>query len=99
MDTDTAPSVNRIHGTGSKPKHKLETLKTDIHDKKCFRCVRQGYFAKDLSCPARDQTCRKCGKIGHCVKWCMAKSKSGRRTRESSDAGFWIRKRHERVCI
>ena len=48
MDTETAPSVNRIHGTGSKPKHKVETVKTDKHDKKCFRCGKQGHFAKDL---------------------------------------------------
>ena len=31
----------------------------------CFGCGRDGHFAGDKSCPARDQACRKCGKTGH----------------------------------
>ena len=75
MDTETAPSVNRIHGNNGKQKRKGENVKSD---KKCYRCGKQGHFARDLSCPARDQNCRKCGQIGHFMKCCMTKPKSNK---------------------
>ena len=31
----------------------------------CYGCGRERHFAGDKKCPALDQACRKCGKIGH----------------------------------
>jgi len=41
---------------------------------KCFRCGHGDHYAKDSKCPARKETCRKCGKIGHFQAQCRSKS-------------------------
>ena len=33
--------------------------------KMCFTCGKDGYFSRDKRCPARGETCRKCGSISH----------------------------------
>ena len=40
---------------------------------KCFRCGREGHHAKDKECPARNETCRKCNKVGHFQAQCRTK--------------------------
>jgi hypothetical protein len=55
MDSDPATSMNRIHGTGTNPKHKDETEKTDKYDTMYFPCGKQRHFAKNFSGPTRVQ--------------------------------------------
>ncbi|XP_062578525.1 uncharacterized protein LOC134240455 [Saccostrea cucullata] len=69
MDTEIVASVNRIQGH----REKTDTQKHRFQYKKCFRCGREGHFAKDVSCPARNKECRKCGKVGHFIKCCQTK--------------------------
>ena len=57
MDTESEPSVNRLHGHSGKPKYKAENSKTT--DQK-YRCGKSGHFARNMSFPARDITCKKC---------------------------------------
>ena len=32
---------------------------------KCYRCDREGHMAKSETCPARNRTCKSCGKVAH----------------------------------
>lgn len=40
----------------------------------CYRCGREGHFAKDQCCPARGKTCNKCGKMGHFSQCCKSQN-------------------------
>jgi hypothetical protein len=39
----------------------------------CFRCGREGHYARDKCCPAKSATCRKCQKVGHFAAVCKSK--------------------------
>ena len=41
----------------------------------CYRCGKAGHLSKDLNCPARGQSCRKCGLEGHFQERCETKHK------------------------
>src|SRR6218665_865568 len=41
---------------------------------KWFGCGHGDHYAKDSKCPARKETCKKCGKIGHFQAQCRSKS-------------------------
>ena len=43
---------------------------------KCFRCDREGHFARSDSCPAKNKKCKSCGKIGHFAIVCRDSSQS-----------------------
>ena len=53
----------------------------------CFGCGREGHFAGDKRCSARDQACRKCGKIGHFQIKCTQSPRGGVRRFESGRGG------------
>lgn len=50
----------------------------------CYACGYSGHIAKDPSCPAKDQKCRKCGMVGHFEKKCKTKIERGRGSRSES---------------
>ena len=41
---------------------------------KCFRCGKEGHFARSLSCPAKFKTCNKCNMKGHLAAMCNTKN-------------------------
>ena len=53
----------------------------------CFGCGREGHFAGDKSCPARDQACRRCGKIGHFRVRCTQGHRNGGKKSEKGNSG------------
>ena len=44
-------------------------------DMKCYRCGKEGHFAKDSVCPARGRVCKKCNKRGHFAVCCKSQVK------------------------
>lgn len=69
MESPTTEQVNLIRKrnryggqNGNSPKSKC-----------CFRCGREGHYARDKNCPARLVACRKCQNIGHFAAVCKSK--------------------------
>ena len=44
-------------------------------DDRCGNCGHSGHKARDPTCPARGQTCRKCNKVGHYGRVCRSTQK------------------------
>ena len=55
-----------------------------LTEQRCYRCNRQGHFARDAQCPARDQVCKRCGKRRHYAVCCKTRG-SGRPKWKTSD--------------
>ena len=43
-------------------KHAYTSSRSRSGDMKCYRCGKEGHFAKDSVCPARGRVCKKCNK-------------------------------------
>ena len=76
-------NVNRISGktvqhkkkekadqSGKSKEEKTEQKSTKAT---CYRCGRQGHFARNPNCPARNKTCNKCKQVGHFASVCKTK--------------------------
>lgn len=92
MDTELVASINKIHGRGPKTDKPKRTgrFENRKYGNKCFRCGREGHFARDPSCPAKDKECRKCGNVGHFMSCCLTKPKQGKRMAQKSQRGGQI---------
>ena len=66
QEEDSA-SVNRIEDKKKGPGKNSQLT--------CYRCGRTGHLGKDPNCPARGQSCRKCGLEGHFQERCKTKHK------------------------
>ncbi|XP_060076193.1 uncharacterized protein K02A2.6-like [Ylistrum balloti] len=63
-------SVNQINFVKQKDTKRSTSSSTKAL---CFRCGREGHFAKDSGCPAKNKKCNKCGKMGHFRACCKTK--------------------------
>lgn len=92
MDTELVASINKIQGRGPKTDKPKRTgrFENRKYGNKCFRCGREGHFAKDSSCPAKDKECRKCGNVGHFMSCCLTKPKQGKRMAHRPQRGGQI---------
>lgn len=50
----------------------------------CFRCGNKGHYANDKSCPALNNSCNNCNKIGHFAKKCHQR---GLKRKSSDETG------------
>ena len=66
--------VNAV-GKGSKIQKFHKSVKPKKGGKKCYQCGETGHLAKNSNCPARSETCTKCGLIGHREKCCRTNTK------------------------
>lgn len=90
-DESSRKDVNVVDSTGNsgKSRHKINqsrsrTEQATSRKGKCFRCGKEGHYAKDSTCPARNETCRKCGKTGHFASQCQTKIRSRGYSHQSS---------------
>ena len=56
-------------------KHAYASSRSRSGDMKCYRCGKEGHFAKDSVCPARGRVCKKCNKRGHFAVCCKSQVK------------------------
>ena len=89
---DSSEQVNKI--ITKKPGLKKETGNTNNRSVKSWNCGYEGHQAKSDNCPAKGQTCKKCGKKGHFIARCpFHKEKKSSKVRhvaegDSRDDGF-----------
>lgn len=59
-----------------KDKYKHKGGKRNDASQQCYRCGSADHLANDQSCPAKEGTCKTCGKIGHYSRVCKSSAKS-----------------------
>ena len=81
------PQVNAVR-TGSRESRanstKSEAPKRKSQSNKCTRCGRTPFHDRQ-GCPAKNATCRRCGKLGHYASECRTKSVQEISTEDTSD--------------
>ena len=65
MTNDNLKSDSEVNAVGGKPDPHVKKQVKPVRKGKCFRCGREGHYAKDKECPARNEVCWRCQKIGH----------------------------------
>ena len=90
---DTQLAAMATGGQGVKVKEEDPANVNRIEEKKrgpgknsqltCYRCGKAGHLGKDPKCPARGQSCRKCGLEGHFQDRCKTKHTSERGKRKT----------------
>ena len=66
--------VKAIYKT--KPSNSNWSSKKGGNSIRCFRCNQTGHKSSDTKCPAKDKTCRKCGRVGHFAIVCKTQNKA-----------------------
>ncbi|XP_022792659.1 uncharacterized protein LOC111331751 [Stylophora pistillata] len=81
---DESETINKINERSNNPNTSTQG-RFQGRDKICYRCGLLGHFGRDLQCPARGKTCRKCRRKDHFEKVCKTKSYARRVGREPDD--------------
>ncbi len=55
---------------------------------KCFSCGKKGHYSRDPKCPAKGQTCAKCGGKNHWAVCCKSKADGFKKKDGSKQRGF-----------
>ena len=71
MELPCSDHVNYIQKKQGYGRNKDANRKDKV--KGCFRCGREGHYARDKSCPAQSATCRRCQNVGHFAAVCKSK--------------------------
>ena len=90
---DTQLAAMATEGQGAKVKEVGTANVNRVEEKKrgsgknsqltCYRCGKAGHLGKDPNCPARGQSCHKCGLEGHFQDRCKTKHKSEKGKRKT----------------
>ena len=79
--TEAKTQVDRVHKVtkaySHPPKTKLTSTRNQRAKTKCYRRGSPAHLANDRACPATQQECRACGKIGHFSTRCRLKQATG----------------------
>ncbi len=75
-------SINAVFG------RRKEKETKDKAAVKCFSCGRKGHYSRDPKCPAKGQTCAKCGGKNHWAACCKSKADGFQRKEGSKQRTF-----------
>ena len=77
-----------VSNAGADQVNVVGVSKRSTGSKMCFACSKDGHFNRDKRCPARGETCRKCGSIGHFKARCpQVVQRGGEELRGTASSG------------